>query len=434
MNGKVMSMFSNGRRESMDAKRDGWYAMPHREFREWTGVELGDTRQVYARDARAGAKASLVFMPEGEARRFWRAAREGRLICPVPGCPDPRLTTRHGDDRRDHFVHRQAPGLRHADFPAEVTQQMLHRWAAGLDERLEVLDDQVVAGVKVTVLVRSVTGRQVALCYSSGMLGTEAWQEQHAALERAGVAGVWLLPPRARYFSPPQAQPSPPGEETQGLVLDTHLFKTMRREGSWPLIVNIEREEVANLIVPGKVIATRMGLPRPPFAEDVLHVVVSPLANCTLCKDGMASPAVNKWQLEKIRGGYRRRIDAGHTVRERVRGTRRPSGQRRTGQASLSGAHRPDGATGRARSAPLALVPSSLVRPSLAEPASEQRERTRGAAAEPRIRDALGAQSAPSTPRASGQPSERTHGSRRPTMLAWLVEKLARIFGPRPRA
>jgi len=304
-----MSTFGKPEEDSMDAKDESWYGMSHSKFREWTGIELGDTRQVYARDLRAPKDAPLVFMPDGQARRFRWAARTGRLICPVPGCADPRLTTRHGEERRDHFVHRHAPGLRHANFPEEVTRQMLHRWAGALDERLEVLDEQTVAGVKVTVLVRSVTGRRVALCYSSGALGVEAWQAQHAALERAGVAGVWLLPPSSRYFARPQTRCASGGEEAVGLVVDTQLFKTMRREGSWPLIVNIEREEVANLIVPGKAVAKRLGLQRPPFAEGVLHVIVSPLARCTLCKDGMATLAVNKWQLEKMRSGYRRQLE-----------------------------------------------------------------------------------------------------------------------------
>ncbi len=405
----------------MDAKRDSWYAMPHREFREWTGVELGDTRQVYARDTRASRKAPLVFMPEGEARRFWRAAREGRLICPVPGCPDPRLTTRHGDDRRDHFVHRQAPGLRHADFPAEVTQQMLHRWAAGLDERLEVLDDQVVAGVKVTVLVRSVTGRQVALCYSSGALGAEVWQEQHAALERAGIAGVWLLPPRARYFSPPQAQPSPPGEEAEGLVLDTHLFKTMRREGSWPLIVNIEREEVANLIVPGKAVATRLGLPKPLFAEDVLHVVVSPLASCTLCKDGMASTAVNKWQLEKIREGYRKRMDRAHGARERVHSARREQ-RVRVGHADIPTAYRAYDEASRVRRAQQAQAPTANA---VAGVALAERQQTMSVTVETPTSVEL---------RSPSESTEREHYSPGQRAMVWLAGKLARIFQPRPVA
>ncbi len=295
----------------MEAQEGGWYRMSHGRFCKWAGIELGDTRQVYARDVSAPRDAPLVFMPEDQANRFRQAAREGRLVCPVPGCPDPRLMTRHSRCCRDHFVHRHAPELRHADFPAEVTRQLLHRWAAAQHEGFEVIDGATVAGVKSTVLVRSTTGRQVALCYTGQVLGAQAWQERHAALERAGVAGVWLFPPREWYFSEPDTRSVPADRDTQDLVVDTRLFKTMRREGSWPLIVNIEDEEVANPIVPGKSVAGQLGLPRPPFVEDVLHVVISPLASCTLCKDGIATPAVNKWHLQKMRHGYRQHMGRG---------------------------------------------------------------------------------------------------------------------------
>jgi hypothetical protein len=305
----------------MDAKTDSWYAMPHSDFLKWAGIELGDTRQVYARDRRLPLEAPLVFMPEGEAERFRQDAWDGHLICPVPGCPYPALFTRHGEDRRDHFVHAHAPELHHKEFPTTVTQQILHRWAASLDPRLEVLDQQTVAGVPVTVLVRSPTGNSVALCYTSGVLGAEAWEAQHAALESEGVAGVWLFPPRRWYFGLPRPIPAP-SQAAAGLVVDKRLHKVMRRNGSWPLIMNIEREELANLIVPRRGIAGRLHLPPPPYAEGVLHVVISPLESCRLCKDGVVTSAVNERDLEKIRGGYLKR----------TRGYTRPPARLRTAQ------------------------------------------------------------------------------------------------------
>lgn len=96
--------------------------------------------------------------------------------------------------------------------------------------------------------------------------------------------------------------------DAEGATLDTPLFKVMRGEGSWALIVKVEREEVANLIVPGRKVATGLGLSRPPFEGRVLHVVVSPLASCKLCKDGIATLAVNEWQLHSMRAGYRKHM------------------------------------------------------------------------------------------------------------------------------
>jgi len=288
----------------MDTEPDSWHAMRHSEFADWAGLQLGDTRQVHARDSREPPDAPLVFMPDGEARQFRADAQAGHLVCPVPGCPYPKLTTRHADDRRDHFVHTHAPELEHPDFRAAVTQQMLHRWAVNLDPTFEALDGQTIAEVPISVLVRLPTGSRVALCYSAGVLGAEAWQEQHAALERAGVAGVWMFPPRHWYFARPKPDPAPPGDDNGGLIVDRRLFKVMRRNGSWPLIINIEREQVANLIVPGKAIAGRLHMPEPRLVEDVVHVVVSPLARCSLCPDGFVTLAVNENDLKKIREGY----------------------------------------------------------------------------------------------------------------------------------
>ncbi|HEY3759109.1 MAG TPA: hypothetical protein VGL37_05070 [Solirubrobacteraceae bacterium] len=303
----------------MDSQSDSWHAVPHSTFfTEWARLALGDTRQVYARDRRQPEDAPLVYMPENEAHSLRAAARAGHLICPVPGCPHPELTTRHFHDRRDHFAHTIAPEHAHADFPAAVTQKILRHWAVNLDPRLKVLADQRIDGVPVSVLVSSPSGRQVALCYTPDTLGAETWEAQHGALERAGVAGVWLFPPRPRYFSPPRPQPGPRPAENHGLVLDRHLFKVMRRNGSWPLIINIERQEVANLIVPRRAIAARLRLPAPPYVEDVLHLVVSPLAGCHLCKDGITTLAVNERDLEKIRSGYlSRRHVPQRTLRDR---------------------------------------------------------------------------------------------------------------------
>ncbi len=294
--------------KEMDVKPNNWQAVPHNEFSEWARVALEDTRQVYARDTRQPLDAPLVFMPENQARGLRADARAGHLICPVPGCPHPKLTTRHTEDRRDHFVHTIAPEWAHAEFPATVTREILHQWASNLDSRLEVLDDQRVAGVPVSVLVSSPSGRRVALCYTGETLGAEAWEAQHVALENAGIAGVWLFPLRRRYFSLLSARPGPASADSNGLVLDKHLFRAMRRNGSWPLIINIESQEIANLIVPRKAIAGRLRLQAPPYAEGVLHVLISPLARCRLCKDGITTFAVNKHDLEKIRGGYRKRF------------------------------------------------------------------------------------------------------------------------------
>jgi hypothetical protein len=85
-----------------------WQETSHTGYREWATEALGDERQVYARST-TSAERELVFLPDGAADEFREAAWSGRLVCPVPGCPSPQLTTRGPSDRRHHFVHRQAP-------------------------------------------------------------------------------------------------------------------------------------------------------------------------------------------------------------------------------------------------------------------------------------------------------------------------------------
>ncbi len=109
---------------------------------------------------------------------------------------------------------------------------LLHRWAASRNSRFEVIDGRRIAGVPVTVLVRFTTGNQIALCCPEGVLEVETWQQQHAALEQADVAGVWLFPPRRPYLSEPDALSVPAADlDAEGATLDAPLFKVMRASG-----------------------------------------------------------------------------------------------------------------------------------------------------------------------------------------------------------
>jgi hypothetical protein len=132
----------------------------------WAQEALGDRRQVYARSTLQPANAALVFMAHGEAERLRAAAHEGALICPVPGCPSPQLTTYASDERREHFRHLQAPAdpEHNAAYARLVARELLAGWARAQHPALEVTEDAVVAGVSVAVLVRSPTGHQVAIC------------------------------------------------------------------------------------------------------------------------------------------------------------------------------------------------------------------------------------------------------------------------------
>jgi hypothetical protein len=149
--------------------------MRHEEFREWAEAALGDPRQVYARKAGAPPDDPLVFMPDGEAPRFREAAKSGALICPVPECPSPGLTTRASWDRRDHFMHVEAPGGKtHSEIYTRLaTKHLLRDWAENqrpVDEVLEAKMD----GVSFILVACIGDEKKVALCYVDKKLGADA--------------------------------------------------------------------------------------------------------------------------------------------------------------------------------------------------------------------------------------------------------------------
>ena len=115
---------------------------------------LGDERQVYARSTE-GEGGELVFIPEGAAEQFRAAAQAGRLVCPVPGCPSPRLTTRGPAERRHHFVHRQAPGdpAHQRAYDRQVATELLADWIRATHPQSTVETNMPVGEVSVTVLV-----------------------------------------------------------------------------------------------------------------------------------------------------------------------------------------------------------------------------------------------------------------------------------------
>jgi hypothetical protein len=56
--------------------------------------------------------------------------------------------------------------------------------------------------------------------------------------------------------------------------------------------MNVTTRELANLVPPGGEVARRLDLESPASGDRVLHLVPTPLTNCRLCLDGIATPAV----------------------------------------------------------------------------------------------------------------------------------------------
>ena len=107
--------------------------------------ERDGTTQI-ALDRVAGSSVQFLcgahLLPENVAPRFREDVKSGVLICPVPGCPSPELTTRAYRDKRDHFMHvrqgRLAEGpLRPLQLQPRGQHQARHRFHEGdeIDEK-----------------------------------------------------------------------------------------------------------------------------------------------------------------------------------------------------------------------------------------------------------------------------------------------------------
>lgn len=274
-------------------------ATTHVAYRDWAIEALGDERQVYARSTETES-GELVFMPEGAAEQFRAPAQAGRLVCPVPGCPYPRLTTRGPARRRHHFVHLQAPPdpAHQRAYERQVATELLADWIRATHPQSTVETDVPVGEVSVTVLVTGPAGAKFAVVFVDRRHGVGAWWDEDNELERAGMARGWIFAPR-RYLRYPEpaadAVPDDPAvrDRRRGdVVLDRALFREMRAFGQWPLVLNITTREVANLIAPKGRVARRLRLDPPGSSDRVLQLVPAPLEKCRLGRDGIETPAV----------------------------------------------------------------------------------------------------------------------------------------------
>ena len=150
-----------------------------------------------------------------------------------------------------------------------------------------------------TALATGPSGMRFAVVFVDRRLGADAWWDADYELERAGLVPGWIFAPRQflRFPRPTEdAGPDDPAvvdRERGDIALDRPLFREMRQVGQWPLLLNITTREVANLIVPRGAIARRLGLKSPASGDRVLHLHPAPLEHCRLCRDGIATPAVN---------------------------------------------------------------------------------------------------------------------------------------------
>jgi hypothetical protein len=80
----------------------------------------------------------------------------------------------------------------------------------------------------------------------------------------------------------------------------------MRQKGSWPLLINLEREELANVLKPEGQPAKRLRF-APTALDRVQLLAVHGPADCRVCTYGIETPAINGYTLKESKDNWLRR-------------------------------------------------------------------------------------------------------------------------------
>jgi hypothetical protein len=290
-------------------------------------------------------------------------------------------------------------------------------WIQNQDEDVEVLDADI-EDVRVTLMLKLSDGTRLALCYVNYKLGAAEWMRQHLSLTAEGIVDVWLFAPLEAYFELPNPEQAPVGDTdysasasgNSGLILDQPIYQAMRDQGLWPLIINLEMSQLANVIPPRGKRAEKLGLASP-FEEGVQHIAVYDMRQCHLDPCGIATPAANGYVLKLGRYGKHRdrtpKRRSSRRTRRRTTSRRAPAPQEKAIQAEQGPKEPP----------PLQASPSPEIPPS-----AQEETPTDPPEAPPRPQPSL-PQPGPSQPASPPPPNAAKNPSRqsKPSWVAPLI-------------
>lgn len=185
--------------------------------------------QVFARDETLPAHAPLFYLPDGQADACRDRARSGELICPIPGCEDPRLQTVGGDrGRRHHFRHRPGTtGHPNETIIHHTSKHLLARWARPLlpDGSTITVDVEMVGSRRADVLITLPDGQRVAYEVQCSGLEYQEFVARRADFAAAGVTDQWFFGFPGAHYRPARAFGDPDGLVT--------LSDAGRKSSSW---------------------------------------------------------------------------------------------------------------------------------------------------------------------------------------------------------
>lgn len=163
-----------------------------------------ERRQLWALDRDAPQDAPLVRILRGEAEAMRPGCRAGRLICPIPDCPDRRLTARGGRLRHDHFAHRSGGGHGPETIAHWAAKHLVGLWLRrqpGLTE-VDVDSASIETGQRPDILGRLPDGRRLAIEVQYAALAERSWRARHDRYAAAGYIDVWLWGRSHRWLTP----------------------------------------------------------------------------------------------------------------------------------------------------------------------------------------------------------------------------------------
>lgn len=153
----------------------------------------GDPRFIYA--ARRDG-SGVMLLPDGEALQRREIART-QLMCPVPGCPAPEITT-VGGERRHHYRHLVKDVA--TDHGAETwyhleAKQVLAAWAAEHCPNAVVEIEKVLGSRDriADVFATLPDGTQYAIEVQFSSLTPDLFAERHRWFRGAGIVDIWLF-------------------------------------------------------------------------------------------------------------------------------------------------------------------------------------------------------------------------------------------------
>ena len=264
--------------------------------------QQGESHFVYAA-YRHGA-AGLHFLADGNAHAE-RAFTKSELMCPIPGCLTPDLTTvARRPPWRQHYRHLltnsgHAPERQfHVEAKARIAEwvQAQHPDATVIIEQPTNSARERVADVMVTFR----EGERVAIEIQYSALTVEEWQTRHDSYQAQGIVDVWC-------FGHVGAQLRTVGEKLR--LNDVH--RAVARTGTAITWFNPVQLLIGYAIAPSR--AQRTAAANPLAVSGDATMSVEPLSNFALTSKGIASTALRdslEATLHHLRATERERSEA----------------------------------------------------------------------------------------------------------------------------